>query len=396
MFQAQRNLQIAADAAATAGALSLRNGNSASTVSSAAETAANQNGVTGTLITGSGSAGEAANPCTGSGKTAASQTLICVYSTPGDGPNVNSANYVEVMVRQASPSGLVGMFTGSNTMNVSARAVAATPPGDGCVFALGSGTDLTFTQSGNMVFPSCNIYGNGNLSDSASGTITAKYIGIAGTGGGANMTPSPNINQPAVADPLAGEITPPTSWPTCLPNTNVSSAGTIGPTGEATIICYDGLNINAGSGTVTLNPGVYVINGTFNISAGGNTTVNGTGVTFYFPNAGDQAQLTGAAKMNLTAPTTSYTANGANIPAGILFYQNPNDTTLMNISASGTSTLTGIIYLPAAELELSGSATSTLDADLVVGSLDFTGSMNFVNYATLAGPNPTTPPVLVE
>lgn len=405
MFQSQRNLQIAADAAATAGALSLRNGNSASVVASAAETATNNNGVTGTLITGSGSAGETASPCTGSGTTAASQTLICVYSSPGDGPNVNAPYYVEVMVRQASPTGLIGMFTASSFMNVAARAVAGAVPGKGCVFALGSGTDLTFTQSGNMTFPNCNIYGDGNLDDTASGNITTNLISIEGTStrGGSGefynssgVLTSPTTGQDAVADPLAGEISPPTSWPSCLPNTNVSSAGTIGPSGGATIICYDGLNINAGSGTVTLNPGVYVINGTFNISAGGNTTVTGTGVTFYFPNAGDNAQLTGAAKMDLTAPTTAYTSNGADIPAGILFYQNPDDTSLMNISASGTSTLTGVFYLPKAELELSGSATSTLDADVVVGSLDFTGSMNWVNYSDIAGPSPTTPPILVE
>lgn len=378
MFQAQRNLQIAADAAATAAALNLRNGLS---YSSAAQTAANQNGVTGTLIT--------SGACSGSG------TLICAYAPPIDGPNRGSAYFVEVIVSQPHPSGIIGMFTGSTSTNVAARAVAATPPGKGCVFALSGGTDLTFTQSGNMVFPNCNIYGNGNLSDSASGNITANYIGLAGTGGGANITPTPTINQPVVADPLAGEITPPTfNAASCLPNANVSSAGTIGPTGGGAI-CYDGLNINAGSGTVTLSPGLYIINGTFNISAGGNTTVTGTGVTFYFPNAGDNAQLTGAAKLNLTASTTAVTADGANIPAGILFYENPNDTTLMNISESGASTLTGIIYLPKAELELSGSAT-TLDSDLVLGSLDFTGSMNFQNYAALAGPNPTAPPVLVE
>lgn len=387
VFREQRNLQIAADAAATAGALNLRNGLSAS---SAAETAANQNGVTNdTLITSAA--------CSGTG------TLICVYTPPVDGPNKGSAYFVEVIVRQSRPSGLIGMFTGSTAMNVAARAVAGTPPGKGCVFALNSGVDLNFTQSGNLTFPNCNVYSDGSLSDSTSGTITANYIGLEGTSSPSdptNITPTPTPNQSSVADPLAGEITPPTfNTSSCLPSTNVSSAGTIGPTTAGGAICYDGLNINAGNGTVTLNPGLYIINGAFNISASSSATITGTGVTFYFPNVpgnSQQNQISGGATVNLTAPTTAVTADGANIPAGILFYENPSNTNLLNISASGAATLTGIIYAPAAPLDLSGSANLTLKTALVVGSIDFTGSMNFENYAFLSGPNATTPPVLVE
>jgi Flp pilus assembly protein TadG/predicted secreted protein len=390
MFQAQRNLQIAADAAASAGALSYNLTGTATSAQTAAQTAADNNGVTGTLIT--------SGACSGTG------TLICVYTPPVDGPNRGTTGYVEVMVRQAATAGLIGMFTGSKTMNVGARAVAAAPPGKGCVYAVDtSGTDLTFTESGNMTFPNCNIYSDStaanSLSDSASGNITANLVQLAGSYSGSvsniynsnNVATAPTTNSSSVpGDPLASKITPPPAadWPSCAANTNVSSAGTIQPG------CYDGLNINAGSGTVTLASGLYIINGTFNISAGGNTTVTGTGVTFYFPSTGDSAQLTGAAKVNLTAPTTAVTADGATIPPGVLFYQNKNDTSLMNISASGSSNLTGIIYIPGAELELSGSATSTIDSTLVVGSLDFTGSMNFENYDT--GPNPLTPPVLVE
>jgi len=391
MFREQRNLQIAADAAATAGTLAYDLNGTAASAETAAQSAASSNGVTGTLITSGG--------CSGTG------TLICVYTPPVDGPNAGTTGYVEVMIRQASPSGLIGMFTGSTTMNVGARSVAGTPPNQGCVYAVGtSGTDLTFTQAGNMTFPGCNIYSDStatdSFSDSASGNITARLVELAGSYSGSvsnvlnssGVATAPSTNSTTVpTDPLASEVTPPPTadWPSCAGNTNVSQAGTIQPG------CYDGLNINAGSGTVTLAPGLYIINGTFNISAGGNTTVTGTGVTFYFPSTGDSAQLTGAAKVNLTAPTTAVTADGATIPPGVLFYQNKNDTSLMNISASGTSNLTGIIYVPGAELELSGSATSTLDTTLVVGSLDFTGSMNFENFANLS-PNPITPPVLFE
>jgi hypothetical protein len=383
LYQSQQNLQIAADAAATAGALGYNVSGTASGAASAAETAANENGVTGTLIT--------SGACSGSGP------LICVYTPPVDGPNTGTLGYVEVIVRQASFSGFMALFTGSNTMNVAARAVAGTQPG-GCVWGLDtSGTDFEFTQSGNMTFPNCNMYGDSTsssaINDTASGNVTAGSIGLVGgysSSGSGTISPTPTTGIPSVPDPLEGKISPPTSFGTCSANMNVSQATTLEPG------CYDGLNINAGSGTVTLSQGLYIINGNLQITAGGNTTVTGTNVVFYFPSTNDSAQITGAATVSLTAPTTATTIDGANIPANVLFYQNPNDTTTMTISESGPSTLTGIIYVPGAQLDLSGSSTSTLDSDLIVGSLDFTGSMSFEDLEDLGGPNPINPPVLVE
>jgi hypothetical protein len=95
-------------------------------------------------------------------------------------------------------------------------------------------------------------------------------------------------------------------------------------------VCYEGLTISNGA-TVTLNPGLYIINGVagsgknvFSVSGG---TLNGTsGVTFYFVN-GASFNFSNGAILNLTAPTSGP-------DRGMLFYQDPGDTAAVPLLAA--------------------------------------------------------------
>jgi hypothetical protein len=69
----------------------------------------------------------------------------------------------------------------------------------------------------------------------------------------------------------------------------------------------------------------------------------------------------------------------------------------MSITASGASNLSGIVYAPTAELDLTGSNSAAFNTDIVVGSLNITpGSINLSDYVPLAGSSPLSSPRLAE
>jgi hypothetical protein len=214
-------------------------------------------------------------------------------------------------------------------------------------------------------------------------------IGIVGgyseTGSG-TISPTPVTGLAPVADPLAW-LTPPT-YSTCLsdPQFTGSTSHTIGPSVAGGTVCYNALT-NTGSGSLTLNPGIYVINGSFSNTGSG--TISGSGVTIYLGPPNGALTLTGSGAMNVTAPTSGPYD-------GILFYEDPSDTNSMKITGSGSSDLEGIFYAPSATLTLTGSAGSTFYADLVVSALSVTGSGSMANYSQKNASEPLTSSRLVE
>jgi hypothetical protein len=185
------------------------------------------------------------------------------------------------------------------------------------------------------------------------------------------------------SDPLASTVSPPTNPGACT-SMNVNSSQTIGPTSGGSI-CYSSLSFQSGA-SATLNPGIYYING--NLSLSGGASLSGTGVTFYITNGGT-VNITGGATMNLTAPTSG-SLNG------ILFYQDPADTSNFKFAGGTAGTINGIFYLPNAQLNLNGGSGQTLNVDLVVGTLNVTGNSFINSYVPLTGASSLSDPVLTE
>ena len=125
----------------------------------------------------------------------------------------------------------------------------------------------------------------------------------------------------------------------------------------------------------------------------GDGSLTGTGVTLYFaaPNGTLGGTGNGNTTLNLTAPTSG-TYNG------ILIYQDPTDTNLAELNGTPIANLTGIIYMPDAELELSGNTTMNLTTDLIVNSLYDKGNatINITNYSQTVSNSPLTSVALVE
>ena len=132
-------------------------------------------------------------------------------------------------------------------------------------------------------------------------------------------------------------------------------------------------------GTVTLNPGVYIIDGG-SLSINSQANVTGEGVTFVLtgptPNAIATVSINGGANLQLTAPDDSQDP----LWAGILFYQDPAGVATHTINGGSTLQFEGIIYMPTGDISFSGGATQQADCLLLVSRIvRFTGDSGLGN-----------------
>jgi hypothetical protein len=123
-------------------------------------------------------------------------------------------------------------------------------------------------------------------------------------------------------------------------------------------------------------------------------SANGTpnaGVTFYFTN-GATVSMTGTPDVYLTAPNSGQYA-------GILFYQDPNDTNGPSIGGDASSFFDGVLYFPTAEVTFYGNSSIGDVAVVIADALALSGhpTVNLQGLAGLPkGVNILTNAVLVE
>jgi Ca2+-binding RTX toxin-like protein len=211
-----------------------------------------------------------------------------------------------------------------------------------------------------------------------SASITASQINVVGgvsLSSTATLSPAPHTAAAAVADPLAGLPGPAASPSLGAVNLTNSNKLTVNP-GTYSQISVSGMAV------LTMNPGIYVIEGGgFTVSNGG--SVSGNGVLIFnagsnYPNSGTSGAtfggitLSGAGTFNLTAPTSG-------TYAGVVIYQARNNTRALSIGNSAMAGMRGVVYAPYALLTLSGS--SQTKASLVVGTLNLSGSVALTQMA---------------
>jgi hypothetical protein len=404
LFRARRNMQIAADAAAVAGALDLKYNTTGQPASlkAAATASALANGVT-------------------------NSSYVTVNDPPLNGYH-KSTGFIEVIISQPTRTFFMGMFH-MTSIPVAARAVAGSGANNGCIWTLArSGADVSLTGSGAITAQNCDIYDDSGASNAltltGSGSVSAKAIGIVGgyskTGSG-SITPNPPTTGIAPAsDPLAGLPVPSVSTATCTGSNTACNPSNTGSSSPAPLSpgTYTSIS-NTGSGTLTLSPGNYIISGNLtntgsgklilgagNYSIGGNFSstgssaltlgsgfytvggnltltgsgaMTGTGVTFYTQGT---TAVTGSGNMDLTAPTSG-------TYSGVLFFQSRSDSNAMSLTGSGGDIVQGILYAPAAALNLTGSGSMSVSLDTIVDSLTVTGSgsVTDTNYAVVTNTN---------
>lgn len=368
LFYAKRNLQIAADAAAIAGAAELNYGD----MTTAGDAAAAQNGV---VIGANGGA-------------------VYINNPPTEGEYVGLPAYVEAIVSQKEPTFFMRIF-GISSQTVAARAVAYNGgSSNGCVYVLnGTANDAMDLQgSFDVSAPKCGVIVNSNSTTAlqftgGGGTLTAGSVGVVGGDGGqtGDSTPAPVLGIAQQSDPLGGLVAPtPTG---CI----TPPGGTM--TGTLTAGCY----MAPTGGTLTINnatlgAGTYVLEGNINLT--GSVTSGSGGTTLDIVN-GALTEGTGTV-LDLVAPTSgAYNGIAIMEPA-------PNANLMLFDFGSSSGLIDGIIYAPDAELELHDSGGDQsgglqLITDLIVNTLyDQTATLNITSYSQTTPGSPLTRVALAE
>jgi hypothetical protein len=129
---------------------------------------------------------------------------------------------------------------------------------------------------------------------------------------------------------------------------------------------YGNISIS-GQAQVTFQPGVYLIEGDMSVT--GQVHINGAGVALVF--SVKSLSISGGAEVNLTPPASGNLA-------GIVMSQPPCNSSAMSLSGGSAMNIAGTIYLPGAEIKLSGQGT-------VEGEGPQIGDLVIVRTATMSG-----------
>jgi hypothetical protein len=237
----------------------------------------------------------------------------------------------------------------------------------------------------------CGIIDNGDFNTKGNKLIVnAGTFGVAGdanqSGPGGTVTCAdqsqaqcPTYATPASGDPLASLTPPAVGTQTAFNPTNITP-GT-----------FDNKGISlSGNNTYNFPAGTYVLDGG-SFGCTGTPTITGTGVTFYFTN-GATWNCTGNVTVELTAPSSG-------TYAGVLMYQDPNDTNGPSIGGNNSSYFDGALYFPKSEVTFFGNSVSYNVAIVVADALALSGNptVNLQGAAGLpAGVNLISNAVLVE
>jgi Flp pilus assembly protein TadG len=383
LLHAKRMAQGAADAAAIAAAEQWKN--SPTSARAAAVAMAKLNGFDNSL---------AKNPA------------VVTVGNPTSGNYLNSPLYVEAIVSQPISTFFMQVLSHKSTVTVSARAVAA--PGQTsptCVCLEGTtGMDLNLSNNAKLTPSGC-----GTTVDSTSSNAVG-IVGSASLGGAAlgiassTWTLGANVNNGgsiAVGTKVVTGVTAACGPPmpavpsfnpaqcTADPLAHYGSGGSpysVGPGSDPTLsntqignlVCYNSLTVGTNGDKVTLNSGVYVINGgTLHFLSGANNASNlgGNGVIFYLTGNANLL-IDNGANVNLTAPSSG-------TYSGIVVLQDPGDPTLtvprlpdtqpISIQGGSNTSFNGAIFAPTSNVILGNGSGTAIDADLVAKTLTMNG-----------------------
>jgi hypothetical protein len=307
---------------------------------------------------------------------------VVIAQPPASGTYATNPHAIQITVSQPQRS-FFSKVLGITPPTLSASSVAAPPTaagGGACLIALGTTGETVTINGSNMVDTQfCNYYNN---SDSAGatrlvggGTIKVLNAYLTGdwTGSGYLVTTKAiHRNASPVADPYADRGLP--AVPARCDANNASHNDSVSYTAKSDgfFVFCKGLKLVANDKTLTLGPGIYVIDGDqFSINAG--WTINATNATIYLTKkqATEFANLkvNGQIVFNVVAPTTGPTR-------GIAFMADPGTPTSSAIDFGGSSTLnvTGALYAPSTEISISGSNGSSGCTQVVARSIVLNGS----------------------
>ncbi|MFN6105482.1 MAG: pilus assembly protein TadG-related protein [Planctomycetaceae bacterium] len=357
-----------------------------------------------------------------------SGATVTVSMPPTSGPYAGRLGYAESKVRCDSATPLLRSMGIANSANLTSRAVAG--------YRSVAAADLVIALD-RQATPGLNCVGNGQLIidggcitnsqgwgvDENGGNVDGYANGYAGNIGsngsfkGRSFKICGGVNNPAGFQPyIAGGDSPLKCRAGLYPDPLINLPTPTVATGVVNIdrgrirvssTSYTGTfnpgiysEINVSGGTVTLNPGIYVINGGELKVTGG--TFRAQGVMFYIttndydPNTGlpdandrESAPLRSGAQRGGASVTSDATLHALSLPSsnpgsifnGVLVYlRRAND---MPVAVAGNATagqVTGTIYAKWSQLTLTGQGV--FNTQFVVGNVKWSGNGNMTIMAS--------------
>jgi hypothetical protein len=289
---------------------------------------------------------------------------------PASGAFQGKAHYAEVIVRSSLQGSFAKFFT-KEDLGIERRAATRgrnTKVGVLSLATSGNGIDMRADGPVKVIDGTIQV----NSPDLTALTITRGSLEATATnvvGGILGLLTmllggSANTGAKAVPDPLAA-----------LPEPDVNAyplrvyAG-----GTSTLqpgVYRGGISV-AGTDVVTLQPGLYIMDGG-GFSLSGSGSVVGNQSTIFNTNATTWAgdvSLAGAGPVTLSPPATgTYT--------GISLFQSRALTNRVSLSSNATTNISGTIYAPNADVRVTGNGGGCVGGSIIAKTIDFRGSGGF-------------------
>ncbi len=356
LFRARRQLQIAADAAATAGAQQLLyNQDPTSAADSAAAANGEQNGVNNTTVT---------------------------VNNPPQSGNFTSSQDVQVVIQQDAPTYFMRVL-GINTIPINAQAIATdAKAGSGCIYLMApSGTGLSIQGDYNIDATGCGIYVNSNSPDAldvtgSGGLIDAPYLNVVGGSNGQTTQPTEQTTGVLpVSNPL-GNITGPTPGNGgCASTSSATSITGAFAANDGGAVCFTN---PVSLSDASLGAGVYVFESGVTVS--GTVTISNGTLDLY----GGSLNQDSNSLLNITAPTSG-TYNG------IAILQPANNSSELQVQfGSSNQVLDGYIYAPSASVYVQDHGGGVTAGGIIADSMVVQSSTIHIPSYNAAHPD-TTP-----
>lgn len=269
----------------------------------------------------------------------------------------NPINAVRVSTRRAHENGNAANLFFANVLgvaqaNVSTSAIAGPGLAPLCILALDPSASgaLSLDSNASIAADTCRVHVNSTslsaLSTNSTASITAQDICVTGDysqGGSSTLTPTPMVSCAALDDPLAG-LAPPAVG--ACDHTNAVYDDDDGDTLDPGVYC-GGLRI-LDEGEVTLNPGTYIVSDA-PLFVDSSASLSGSGVTFYLTD-GATLSFNSNSRIDLTGATSGPLA-------GLVFFQDRNDTGTNTLDSNNIARLEGTLYFPNGVLESNSNST---------------------------------------
>jgi len=238
---------------------------------------------------------------------------------------------------------------------------------------------ISMAGQAQVTAPNCMVHSDEDITVGGSAAMQAVMVQTTGVASG-NISPAPQVGAPAIPDPFAGlSLKPP--YGCLLPNISIGSTTYLPPGVHCGI-----LNIGKNT-TIVLQPGDhYFVQGALQLSS--NAAIQGDDVVLIFDDK-SQFSFAESSQVNLTGRKSGPFA-------GFVVATTRSNTGNFTISTDSAHTLVGTVYIPNADLYISGTGNRVADQSawtaIVAKSIQMQGSPNLVvnaNYGSASVPVPS-------